>query len=144
MRLGPLVAFHAARSPIPTKASTDLLLKQTVLSSRITHGSPLSIESAVLMASYLLGFYHCPFTAAHERKWAILSPKYVPPGLLEAGDTLAFKTEEVKKIWEEETFKHYTAQTISTSGFTIDTLEAALWALWNANSFEEVRYRECF
>lgn len=141
MRLGPLPAFLTARNSSPSITSTKHLLEQTKLSSQITHGSPLSVDSAVLLSVYLLGFYHSPHRSAEERKRQVLSPKYHPPGLSgeSTGESVSFKTDTVREIWEKASYRERTVGEVKTSGFTIHTLEAALWACWRATSYEHVR-----
>jgi len=136
MRLAPLPVFHSTRNPSPTKESTTLLLEQIVLSARITHGSPLSTDTAQLMAVYLLGFYHSRLETPQERKEEVLCAGFVAPGL--SYEDMHFETAKTHEIWSGTTFKDLNKTTVSTSGFTIDTLQAALWALWNAQTFEEV------
>jgi ADP-ribosyl-[dinitrogen reductase] hydrolase len=136
MRLAPLPAFHATRYPTPTSESTTSLLEQVALSSRITHGSPLSIDNARLMATYLLGFYHSRSQTPQERKEEVLSAGFVAPGL--SNEDMHFSTTETHEIWASTNFKDLNSATVSTSGFTVDTLQAALWALWNAQTFEDV------
>ena len=136
MRLAPLPAFHSTLNPIPTKESTTSLLEQANLSARITHGSPLSIENARLMAVYLLGFYHSRLQTPQERKEEVLSAGFVAPGL--SYEDMHFETPKTHEIWATTSFKNLNEYTVSTSGFTVNTLQAALWALWNAQTFEEV------
>ena len=136
MRLAPLPAFHSTRNPSPTKESTTSLLEQVALSARATHASPLSIDNARLMAVYLLGLYHSRLQTPQERKEEVLCAGFVAPGL--SYEDMHFETTETNEIWATTSFKDLNKTTVSTTGFTIDTLQAALWALWNAQTFEEV------
>jgi len=136
MRLAPLPAFHSTRHPRPTEESTTSLLEQVALSARVTHGSPLSIDTARLLAVYLLGLYHSRLQTPQERKEEVLCTGFVAPGL--AYEDMHFETTETYEIWATANFKELNKTTVSTSGFTVDTLQAALWALWNAQTFEEV------
>lgn len=143
MRLAPLPAFHAKQNPTPTAASTRDMLRQAVLSCRITHGSPLCVDTTRLLGVYLLGLYHADLSTAKERKEHVLRAGYIPPELLAevvgTENPLELETEEVTRLWKEATFKILTSETVATSGYTLTTLEAALWALWHSDTFEEVR-----
>ena len=89
------------------------------------------------MAVYLLGFYQSRLHTPQGRKEAVLCAGFVAPGL--SYEDMHFETAETYDIWATTSFKDLNTTTVSTSGFTIDTLQAALWALWNAQTFEEVR-----
>ena len=89
------------------------------------------------MAVYLLGFYQSRLQTPQERKEQVLLAGFVAPGL--SCEDMHFETAETYDIWATTNFKDLNTATVSTSGFTVDTLQAALWALWNAQTFEEVR-----
>jgi ADP-ribosylglycohydrolase len=88
------------------------------------------------MAVYLLGLYHSRLQTPQERKEEVLRAGFVAPGL--SYEDMHFETTKTHEIWATANFKRLNKTTVSTSGFTVDTLQAALWALWNAQTFEEV------
>ena len=54
------------------------------------------------------------------------------------GSQIPLASSELRAIHELHMYKDKKASDISTDGFVLSTLEAALWALWHGNSFEEV------
>jgi ADP-ribosyl-[dinitrogen reductase] hydrolase len=130
MRLAPLPVFYHSR---PADA-----VRYAVLQSQVTHASDMAVESCVLATVHILGFVHEPDGASTtEKKARVLASDFVPKGVGE----LVFKTEQVLDI-RKGTWKEKSGDEIKTSGFVIDSLEAALWALWTTNTFEEVRILE--
>lgn len=144
MRFSPLPAFIVARYDTEsTLESTTKLFEQAALSSRITHASPICIDACILMSAYLLGFYTSSGDTPDERKSLVLKKKYVPPGLDESNveSTMNLQTDEIKRIWSDSDYQDWTSEDdVQTSGYTVDTFEAALWALWHGKDFEEVFY----
>lgn len=129
MRLAPIpVLYHA--DPAMALQSSDLQCK-------ITHGSVLCLESCRLATIQILGFLSDTSTSSfEERKNRVLSLEYLPSGLIESD--LSLTTNEVKALRAGD-YKVKTVDAIHTSGFVIHSHEAALWALWNSSSFEEVQ-----
>lgn len=144
MRLSPLPAYYTARDQKPTVNSTQTLFEKARLSSRITHGSPICVDGCVLMSAYLLGFYHSEGITAQERKSHVLSDRFIAPGLESVDEntlltTMEFTSKEIRDLWLDTKYKYWEEADVKTTGYTVHTLQAALWALWNGNSFEEVR-----
>ena len=114
------------------------------LQSKITHASQMCIESCRLATAQMLGFFQLANTSssstlteeeAERRKNIVLDPNFIPSGI--SPEDLNFSTEEVRAL-KAGTWKNKTVEQIRTSGFVIHSHEAALWALWNSKSFEEV------
>jgi ADP-ribosyl-[dinitrogen reductase] hydrolase len=127
MRLAPIPTFFYHNPP--------LAIQHAALQSRITHGSSLAVESCQLACAQIIGFITQPEDASpRDKKQRVLSSRFVPSGLT----NLTFTTEKVNELWEG-TWKEKTTEQIKTTGFVIASHEAALWALWNTETFEEVR-----
>lgn len=129
MRLAPI--------PVLYHADPAMALQSSDLQSKITHGSVLCLESCRLATIQIIGFLtDTSASSFEERKKRVLSLEYLPSGLTESD--LSLTTNEVKALRAGD-YKVKTADGIHTSGFVIHSHEAALWALWNSSSFEEVQ-----
>ena len=128
MRLAPVPVFYHSDAVAALLASDA--------QSKVTHASALCLEACRLATTIILGFLSDNTTSnIEERKKLILSTEYLPPNLKESD--LDLTTKEVKALRAGE-YKTKDVKNIKTSGFVIHSLEAALWALWNTTSFEEV------
>lgn len=110
MRLAPVpIVFH----------NTSQLAEYAADSSATTHGSDQCKESCVYMAEILAGFIN------GKSKEEVLRPDFTKkPSII-----------MVEKI-RQGRFKPADAH-VEGSGWVIDSLNAALWAFWNSDSFEE-------
>lgn len=141
MRLAPIpIFFHnAAATTLYAKAAT---------SSRITHSAPLCVDGCTLMSAYIVGFLRAPDGwSVKEKKERVLSrsfglPAHDDAGVAAAVVEIALETQPFREVHERETYKSKTVAEIKTTGFVVHTLEAALWALWKADTFEEVSWPE--
>jgi ADP-ribosyl-[dinitrogen reductase] hydrolase len=126
MRLAPIpVYFHSKPS---------LAIEHAALQSRITHGSRFAVESCQLATAQIIGFLQeSEETSPQEKKRRVLAPDFLPAGV----DKLLLEMEEVKNL-RSGTWKEKTESEINTRGFVIASHEAALWALWSSENFEEV------
>jgi ADP-ribosyl-[dinitrogen reductase] hydrolase len=126
MRLSPVpAALH--RNPAAAIATASL-------QSRVTHSSPLCIDSCVLTTAYMIGFYHAKGNAK-ERKQMVLNPEFTP---FTDGSPIPLVSERIKEVHEQQLYKERETSDVATDGFVVSTLEAALWALWRGSTFEEV------
>ncbi|KAG8682953.1 hypothetical protein FRC08_014611 [Ceratobasidium sp. 394] len=125
MRLSPVPAslHHNPAKAIATAS----------LQSRVTHSSPLCIDACILATAYMVGFYHAKGNA-RERKRAVLNPEFTP---FADGSRIPLVTEEVQELHGEGLYKNRDVSEVMTDGFVLSTLEAALWALWRGDTFEE-------
>ncbi|KAG9013604.1 hypothetical protein FRB94_001709 [Tulasnella sp. JGI-2019a] len=132
MRLAPIpIFFH--------NAAPDTLYAEAATSSRITHSSDTCVDGCTLMSAYIVGFLRAPGEwGIQEKKEKILSHSFA---LWEADSVcpspMPIESEEFQEIHQEESYKTKTVEQLRTSGWVVHTLEAALWALWRANTFEE-------
>lgn len=110
MRLAPVILFY-----YPDQNSVTWAAKQ---SSRTTHGAPEAIESCQLLAEVV-----SKALAVHKKDDVFsLSPEqYCEPAIKD----LALGS-----------FKHKHRDQIRGTGYSIASLEAALWCFWSTESFE--------
>ncbi|APC25821.1 ADP-ribosylglycohydrolase [Only Syngen Nebraska virus 5] len=111
MRLGPIPVFYS---------KYEDAIKYARLSSAVTHAHEDCLDCAGIMS-------HVVFKLLHGC------------GKHEALDVSIFEnsvSENVKRICRGE-YKNYTRDQIRTTGYVVDTLEAAMWALYVTNSYEE-------
>lgn len=119
MRLAPVPMFFA-RSP-------DLVAEAAGESSRTTHGTPESVDAcryfAALIAGALRGHPKDEILAkGFTKSFAGLEPSSLAPRIAEIEGGL---------------FRQPDSSTIRGSGYVVESLQAALWAFWNSNSFRE-------
>ncbi|CAE6521913.1 unnamed protein product [Rhizoctonia solani] len=126
MRLSPVpAALH--RNP-------SLAFKTASLQSKITHSSPLCVDSCVLATAYMIGFYHAEANTATKRKQTVLNPDFTP---FSDGTPIPLESAELRDLHKRHAYKEKKVADIDTSGYVLATLEAALWALWHSDTFEE-------
>lgn len=118
MRLAPIALFYASK---PDKA-----IEMAGLSSKTTHGNLQSIDSCRYFAGLIVG------ALKGESKEKLLSSMYSPQGNL--WDFLPL-CEQVQHI-ANGSFKEKERKEIESTGYVIHSLEAALWAFHNTDSFE--------
>lgn len=119
MRLAPIVLFYASEPWDATRFAAE--------SSKITHAAAEAIDSCRLFAAILLGALY------GEAKTKLLSPLYHPITNYWTSHPL---TDSVVKI-SQGSYKNKPRSAINSTGYVLDSLEAALWAFQNSNSFEE-------
>lgn len=119
MRLAPVVLFYASEPRDAIRFSAE--------SSKTTHAALEAVDACRLFAAMLLGAIY------GETKTTILSPLYAP----------------VTKYWEmhplcesiarvsQGSYKNKSRDQIKSSGYVVESLEAALWSFHNSDSFEE-------
>lgn len=113
MRLAPVALFYGNDLP--------QAIEHAALSSRTTHASPECLQScryfAVLLVRALSG---CSKEAIFQ-----VDETFFPEGL-----------DHLRHIRNMD-FTRKSADEVSGSGFVIESMEAALWAFWHTESFEE-------
>jgi len=105
--------MRLAPAAIVAHSAADRASNLSVRQSSTTHGSQLCIDSADFLARYLVNLYHGQNTKPVIHSWS----------------------ESVAEIATTD----YTAvdrELISSSGYVVDTLEAAVWAVDRSDSFE--------
>lgn len=119
MRLAPIPLFFMSE---PLKA-----LEISARSSRTTHNHPLAVDAC----RYMGGLIHGALIGKSKKE--ILSPQYSPvPGYWEENPLLG-EIEEVAC----GSFKKKEPPEIRGRGFVVKSLEAALWAFYKSETFEE-------
>ncbi|SFG28893.1 ADP-ribosylglycohydrolase family protein [Pontibacter chinhatensis] len=119
MRLAPV--------PIYYHQQPELALKYAADSSRTTHDALTTVDACIYMAGIIVG------ALQGRSKEELLQPLFTPvPGYFEKY-RLTPAIEEVAK----GSFKVLNPPLIKGSGYVVRSLEAALWAFYNSDTFEE-------
>lgn len=120
MRLcpAPLLSLHQQPNEVAT------LARKTSIP---THASQLCQDSCALFALYIYHLVRSDLPTPAARKRAILEPNFINIAL----------HPEVDDIRRGYGWRGKKRDEISTSGFVLDSLRAALWALDTFSSFEE-------
>lgn len=119
MRLAPIVLFFAS--------SPDMMLKMAALSSKTTHGNEKSMDACRYFAGLIYG------ALKGVDKDTLLSDKYCPVENFWENYPMNMEIEEISL----GSYKNKHRDEIKSTGYVVDSLEAALWAFYNSNSFEE-------
>lgn len=119
MRLAPVPMYFAAEPARAISAAAD--------SSRTTHAAPNAIQACRYLSGLIVG------ALRGATKQELLSPNYAPPGTNWPDEPLSPEIAEVAA----GSFRTREPPQIKGSGYVVRSLEAALWALYRANSFEE-------
>lgn len=119
MRLAPVPLFYAGN---PREA-----IDKSGESSRTTHGAPAAIDACRYYGALIVGALN------GKNKEAILSDHYCPvPGYWQEKPLVP----EIAAI-AKGSFKYKNPPQIRGSGYVVQSLEAALWAFYQSDSFEE-------
>ena len=112
MRSAPIALFH--------QDSPSMLLADSRRNARVTHGDPKAQSSCVLVNCAIDHFLHGGDL----------------PGALQAGYRHLTSIETA--VWARlESIATIPEEDISSSGYTVSTVEAAFWSLLRSSSFEE-------
>ncbi|KAG8920134.1 hypothetical protein FRC02_001143 [Tulasnella sp. 418] len=126
MRLAPVPIIYYLRDPL-------VLFERAAVSSMITHSSSMCIDACVLMSAYMVGFFKAEaYESTEEKKTRVLNGAFALDGV-----PIPLRTPEITSIHREAKYKNLDVSEVRTSGFVVHTLEAALWALWKASTYEE-------
>ncbi len=119
MRLAPVPLFFAANR----RKAIDF----AAASSRTTHRTPEAVDACRYLASLLVGLLE-----GHSKE-EVLAPAYeAVPGLWDV-EPLERRVAKIRR----GSFKERQPPRIRASGYVVATLEAALWAFWQARDFRE-------
>jgi ADP-ribosyl-[dinitrogen reductase] hydrolase len=117
MRLAPIVLYFAADPATAIARAAD--------SSRTTHGAAAAVDGCRYLAALLLGALN------GEPKETLLQPRYTPvPGLWEEQPLVA----EIDSV-AAGSFLQKEPPDIRGTGYVVESLEAALWALARSSDF---------
>jgi ADP-ribosylglycohydrolase len=119
MRLAPVPLFFATHPENAIAFSAE--------SSRTTHGTLTAIDACRYLAALIVGAVH---GVSREE---LLSSHYSPiPGYWQKNPLVA----EINEI-AAGSFKHHQPPEIQGTGYVVQSLEAALWAFYHSQSFQD-------
>ncbi len=119
MRLAPVPLFYANHPEVAIATSKD--------SSRTTHGAATAVDACRYFAGLIIG----AIQGSSQEK--LLSPHYSPvPGYWQKHPLVP----EIAEI-AAGSFKTRQPPEIQGTGYVVKSLEAALWAFYHSQSFEE-------
>ncbi len=119
MRLAPIPLYYYSNPEIAIIKSGE--------SSRTTHQHPLTIDACKYMAGIIIG------ALIGQTKEEILSKRYNPIPHYWKENILSPEIDEIAC----GSFKEKKPPQIKGNGFVVKSIEAALWAFYNSESFEE-------
>ncbi|CAF2061909.1 unnamed protein product [Rotaria magnacalcarata] len=125
-------------APVPLLYYRDPLnaMNEAINSSKTTHASQLCLDSCRVYTGLIIG----ALQGATKEELLNSDQLYVPAGLSHdywTTTTTASPLEPPVLAVMTGSFKHRNPPEIRASGFVIETMEAALWAFYHTNSFEE-------
>lgn len=121
MRIAPIALFYK-NHPLKT------VMKMAEKSSYTTHGLKICADACRVYSGLIVG------ALDGIDKAKLLSKEYFKHICNEDKD---YKYDDLIKIIMEGSYKIKSEEEINSSGYVINTLEAALWAFYNTNSFKE-------
>ena len=133
MRLAPVSLFYANNPELGIMMSGE--------SSRTTHQAPVAIDACPYLGALIIGVVSGNNNSndnndndnSNKKKQEILSPFYSP--ISEYWDKYPLTSELTDVI--NGSFKMLNPPDIRGSGYVLKALEAALWAFYRSNTFEE-------
>jgi ADP-ribosylglycohydrolase len=126
MRLAPVPLFYANNPEIGIMMSGE--------SSRTTHQAPVAIDACRYLGALIIGLVNGnSSTKKNNKKEEILSPFYSPIDRYWDKYPVTYKLTDVIN----GSFKRLNPPDIKGSGYVLKTLEAALWAFYCSNTFED-------
>jgi len=96
-------------------------------SSKTTHSNKEAVDGCRLLAALTIGILQ------GDGKETVLAPGYAPRSNVWEEDPLHPHIDAIS----QGSWRNKSAQTLSASGYVVDTLEAALWGFGTTDSFEE-------
>ena len=119
MRLAPIPMFYAANG--------SLAIEMAAKSSRTTHGAAEAIDACRYATGVLVSALN------GSDKEAMLESKHSPVAGFWETEPLEERIDEIAR----GSFKHKSSSEITGSGYVVESLEAALWAFHESDSFKE-------
>lgn len=128
MRLAPIVLFYSQHRSLRVDPLPQLI-EMAALSSRTTHGEGRAVAACQLMALYIDRALSTEPSEA-DSKAAVLT--------LTDDERFALGSlpEEIALI-ANGAYRDKARQQIASSGYVVDSLEAALWSFWHSNTFAD-------
>jgi ADP-ribosyl-[dinitrogen reductase] hydrolase len=123
MRLAPVPLFYANDPELGIKFSGE--------SSRTTHQAPVTIDACRYFGALIIGVLDNNNT--NDKKTEILAPFYSPIPNYWNKYPLDSKLNDIIN----GSYKRLNPPAIRGSGYVLNTLEAALWAFYNSQTFEQ-------
>ncbi len=119
MRIAPIALFYRSQPSLASEYSSK--------SSYITHSASVCAETCKYFTGLMIGVLNGASKEAILQGWYIPTPEYME---LEATD------EEIKRV-ALGSYKEAHPPYISASGHVVKSMEAALWAFYTTDSFQE-------
>ena len=119
MRLAPVALGFAQHPLVAIKLAAEM--------SRTTHAAPEPIDACRYYAGLIVG------ALQGEDKETLLSSRYAPASGLWERNPLSPRVDDVAA----GSFKEKNPPEIRGTGYVVNALEAALWAFWSTDSFED-------
>ena len=119
MRLAPIPLAYATKAELAIDYAAEM--------SRTTHAAAEAVDACRFYTGLIIG------ALTGLDKESLLAARYSPvPGLWEKSP-LSEKIDDIAR----GSFKEKHPPEIRGTGYVVDALEAALWAFWNSDSYEE-------
>ncbi|KAG9015246.1 hypothetical protein FRB90_004866 [Tulasnella sp. 427] len=140
MRLGPLPVF------LWNVSDPEELYDTAAQSSYVTHSTATCIDGCLLMSAFIVAFLRAPEEwSTKEKKERILNKDFKLEDYLSQATSEGtarpiserLTSTQMRLVHISETYKIKPVDEIRCSGFVVHTLEAALWALWTTETYEE-------
>lgn len=132
MRILPAAIWY--ESSLAFKATEQA--EQIYNISALTHGHARSKAGCLLYSKLVADIINMP----DEDKFAVLerSIGYYREFLTKEKDAeIVAEAEKYHRLWDVEAFRNLPEESIKSSGYIVDTLEAAIWCFLNTNSYKE-------
>lgn len=116
-------------APVPLACASDprQAIERAADSSRTTHGAPACVDACRYLAGLIVG------ALDGVGQQVLLSPRYCPTPDYWGQHPLGVEIDQVAA----GSFKKLEPPSIQGSGYVVKSLEAALWAFYKSDSFEE-------
>lgn len=122
MRLTPIPIFY--RTTLENEEGLNILVKKAADSSRTTHGTKVCLASCKLYALMI------------NKAFNDLSKENILNFSNAEINKYDLKVRDFEVILNQD-YKNKTRDDIKSTGYVVDSLEAALWAFYNSNNFKD-------
>ena len=132
MRLAPVVLFYCQSMFKNAVEKRQNLLHMAALSSCTTHAEARTISACQVMALLIAKAIE---SRPEQNNLQVIKNEVLSLNQDEL-DALGVLPREITSI-VQGSYRHKQRHEILSSGFVVDSLEAALWSFWHSHSFEE-------